>query len=881
MHTISQRDVKIQSMNTGIHQLTNRAKWVITIVISAVYPFFLAWLIKNYGSSATILSVIPVSLTGLLFGSYGGVGAGVYVIIVNGMAVFQSDSNWQATLLDGRFLLGCVILLFIGVLTGRLKQSIENHFLKEAELQSRERYLFQLNKMTHSIIESSDPEAMIKTLIIDLKNLLGADDCYLTRWNEETQKATPLGSSVILDTPYNNLDIPTDQVSMTWSVIQAGRVLIAEDVFNSPYISSEIAGKFPARSILGIPLIHGHIKLGAILIAYNTPHKFPMLEIQRAEQAGNQIAIAIWDAQQDFELQKRLRESDALTKIAQALSQSERIGLANVLELIATSAQELIMGAEQAVIHLLDKDEQFLVAEAVAGIKYPSDGKPKMRLGEGIAGQVIAEGKTINILDINTDVRFIKFDEHPQFRSLMVAPIISGGQKLGTISVQSKMPHTFTNNEKELLSTLGLQAAIAIENANLLESTQQALKETNALYRINQGMVALNTDELLADVVDLLQQNFGYYQVQVYVIDSETGDFVLQAGSGEIGRKLKEQNVRLPAGAGIIGYAAETSAPFFTNNVDEVMFFIRHELLPDTKSELAMPVQIGEQLLGILDIQQTPPGIFTDRDLQLVRAVADQLAIALQKADLYEDLQTSLQHEKEARTQLVQSERLAVMGRLLASVSHELNNPLQAIQNALFLLKAEQALSTQGKQDLEIVLSETDRMAAMIQRLRATYRPTQAEDFGPVQINSIVEDVYALISTHLRHNNVSFEFYPDPDLPVIPGLADQIRQVFLNLFMNAVEAMKASGRLSVSTKHLKAEGEVFLSISDNGTGIAPSILPNIFDAFITDKETGTGLGLTITYDIILKHQGRISAENNLEHGATFKVWLPTNRLDSQ
>ncbi len=864
----------------SLYQLPNRAKWIITIVILALYPFCMAWLIKHFGPSAATLSVIPVSLIGFIFGTTGGAAAAFYAIFINIQIVYGFENNWLAFASDDGFLSGCVVLLFVGGLTGRLKQSIENRLRKEAELHSRERYLSMLNKMTHSIMAANNPDAMIEALIVDLKILLEADDCYLTRWNAETNQIIPLGTSAHLAKPYNHTDTSIDQVSMTRSVIQEGRVLIAEDVFNSPYISREIAKQFPAQSVLGIPLIYGQIKLGAVLVAYNTRHKFPKVETERAEQAGNQIAIAIWNAQQDFELQKRLKESDALTKIAHALSQSERIGLSNVLALIATSAQELIPGAEQAVIHLLDDTKQLLVAEAVAGIKDISDGNSGMRLGEGIAGQVIAAGETINISDINSDDRFVKLGVLPKFRSLMVAPIISGGQKLGTISVQSKLPHTFTENEKDLLSTLGTQAAIAIENANLLESTQQALKETNALYRINQGMIALNTDELLADVADLLQQNFGYYQVQVYVIEAGTGDFVLQAGSGEIGRKLKEQNVRLPAGAGIIGYAAETSAPFFTNNVDEVMFYIRHELLPDTKSELAMPVIIGDKLLGILDIQQAPPGIFTNRDLQLVSAVADQLAVALQKADLYEDLQTSLQHEKEVRTQLVQNERLAVMGRLLASVSHELNNPLQAIQNALFLLKAEQALSPQGKQDLEIVLSETERMAALIQRLRATYRPSHAEDFNPVQINNIVEDVYALISTHLRHNNISFEFHPDPALPVIPGLADQIRQVILNLFMNAVEAMRIGGSVRVDTKYLESENEVFLSISDNGTGIDPVILPSIFDAFITNKETGTGLGLTITYDIILKHEGRISAENNPDVGATFKVWLPTRRTES-
>ena len=128
-----------------------------------------------------------------------------------------------------------------------------------------------------------------------------------------------------------------------------------------------------------------------------------------------------------------------------------------------------------------------------------------------------------------------------------------------------------------MLSALGTQAAIAIENAHLLESIQQALKESNALYRINQGLVAsLDPQELLKDVVNLLQKNFGYYHVQIYVLDPETGDFVMREGSGEIGRQLKEQGYRLHAGEGIVGYTAETGAPFFTNDVDKVHFFVRN-----------------------------------------------------------------------------------------------------------------------------------------------------------------------------------------------------------------------------------------------------------------------------------------------------------------
>jgi signal transduction histidine kinase len=431
-----------------------------------------------------------------------------------------------------------------------------------------------------------------------------------------------------------------------------------------------------------------------------------------------------------------------------------------------------------------------------------------------------------------------------------------------------------------LLSALGTQAATAIENAHLLESIQQALKESNALYRINQGLVAsLEPQDLLKDVVNLLQKNFGYYHVQIYVLDPETGDFILREGSGEIGRKLKEQGYRLHAGEGIVGYTAETKAAFFTNDVDKLFSFVRNPLLPDTKSELAVPVKIDNQILGLLDIHQVPPAYLSQNDLQLVTAVADQLAIALQKANLYSDLQAALQTEKAIRNQMVQSERLVTMGRLLASVSHELNNPLQAIQNALFLLREEKGISLQGKLDLDIVLSEAERMSALIERLRSTYRPIQAEDFLPTQLNKIIEDIYALITTHLRHNEIIYEFHPDPSLPLIPALPNQIRQVILNLLMNAVEIMTTGGKLTVSTKLLKDTDEVLLSVLDTGPGIAPDLLPNIFEAFITDKQRGTGLGLTISYDIVMKHRGRITAENQPGAGALFQVWLPVKNME--
>ena len=903
--------------------------------------------------------------------------------------------------------------------------------------------LAMLNEMTRSILASQDLDLVLVELAGNLAKLLEADDCFITRWDEEQQRTIPKATTARLKSPYEKDVLQAGHVTMTSSVLREGRALTAEDASQSPHIDPEIARRYPSRSIMGAPLVFRENKLGALIVAFNTPHRFTPEEMERAERTANHVAVAIWNAEQDSRIKQRLKEQETLARITTALSQTERVGLPNVLKLIVHSARELIPKAQQAVIHLMDREQAYLTPEAVSGFDQFDESRGRMRVGEGIAGLVIAGGQSIYIPSVQDDSRFVALNPRAKYRSLLVSPIISGEKEFGTISIQSEEPHAFSQNEINLLGELGQQAAIGIENARLydaereqrlraetsaeatlalvshleqsevlneilnqvqrllpgcaanvgllegehirtaawrgyenrgdevfegltktthlyqidreiienprssiisdttkdprwrfipglewvrsnlclpllwneellgllyidgdepekfseetisrlrplvnattaalesallINTTRQALKETSALYHINQKLVALDASELMNDAVELLKNKFDYYHVQVFVIETKSGDLLLKAASGEVGKRLVKLNHRVRAGSGIVGYAAETGSPFFTNHVDEVVFFQQDPSLPDTTAEMAIPARHRKKLYGILDIQQDGGKPFTKRDEQLVINIADQLAVALHKAELYENLQTALRQEKAMRSQLVQNERLAIMGRLLASVSHELNNPLQAIQNALFLLKDEQGLSPQGLSDLEIVLAESERMSGLIERLRDTYRPPHAEEFQETQINAVIEDVYALLAAHLRKNDVAFEFHPDQDLPAATVLPDQIKQVIINLFINAVEAMPGGGKLSVSSAFLKGANETLVSIADTGAGIFPSILPFIFEPFITNKKEGTGIGLTISHEIVIKHGGRIAAENNPNgRGAIFKVWLP-------
>ena len=837
---------------------------------------------------APILISVPAAIAGWFYYSRGGLLASSLAVFINLFLIhrFIGPVSWDTVFtLQNGFLIGHVLTAIISMGIGYSRGVLENLFQLNQRLQLQERFLTLSNMIIKKILVPDRTDRLFNDMVNHLTNLFVADYGYIIRWDHIQKRAFLIAATDSIEDSSQNVELNPNEARLTENVLQTGQVLLIEDIetasrIASPFNLTETSHQI--RSAICLPLVAREYKFGAAVLAYESRRHYTKEDKAYAERVGYQIALALWTVRQDEISQQQLNETRTLMQIGQALGETERIGLGVVLQLIVDSARKLIPRADKTVIHLLNQDDNSLIPQATSGFHKNEKivSNLKMHIGSGAAGQVLRDGITINIADINTDPRFLQTDVKPAYRSLLVSPVQTAGKQLGTISVESEKPRAFSEHEAELLKALGIQAAIAIENTSLFESIQQRLKEVNALYKISQGLAAsLDADQLIQDVLTMLQQNFGYYYVQIFLLDPISGDLIFKRGSGEIGTRLFEQEFRLPRGEGIIGHVAETSTPFVTNNVDDVVFFYRNPLLPYTQSELAAPIKVEGKVVGVLDIQHAAPQHLTDGDLQLITAVADQLAVALQKASLYTDLQTALQQEQAIRSQLLQSERLALVGRLLASVSHELNNPLQGIQNALFLLKEEAGLSAQGNQDLGIILSETERMAALIERLRSTYRPAHVGDFQLVQLNNLVEDVYALIATHMRHKQIAFEFFPDSELPAVQGMADQIRQVVLNLFLNAIEIMKPGGCLIVQTRSLLPQKEILLSVKDTGPGIDPEILPNIFEPFVTGKPTGTGLGLTITHDIIHQHHGRIEAENNIEGGAMFYVWLPIDQRD--
>jgi signal transduction histidine kinase len=236
---------------------------------------------------------------------------------------------------------------------------------------------------------------------------------------------------------------------------------------------------------------------------------------------------------------------------------------------------------------------------------------------------------------------------------------------------------------------------------------------------------------------------------------------------------------------------------------------------------------------------------------------------------------TDITEKKNYENQLIQAEKHAAIGRMVGSVTHEINNPLQTIKNCLYLIQQETETVSLNTEPLEMALSETQRLSNIVGQLRQLYRPQAGQTMRSQELLEIIEEVHSLITPHLNNSQVVWQTSTDFTSCYINCVRDQMIEVILNICMNAIEAMQPNGgKLSVNMIRASDKHQVGIVISDSGQGIKPEILPHIFEPFISTKEFGLGLGLSICYGIIQKHGGQITVESQPDHGTSFTIWLP-------
>jgi signal transduction histidine kinase len=291
------------------------------------------------------------------------------------------------------------------------------------------------------------------------------------------------------------------------------------------------------------------------------------------------------------------------------------------------------------------------------------------------------------------------------------------------------------------------------------------------------------------------------------------------------------------------------------------------------EAELVVPLISKGNLLGILFMPKKLSGLpYQENDLEFVSILVNQLSVAIVNAHLYESEKQALLELRSAQKKLIESERLAALGRLAASIAHEVNNPLGIINNYLTILtKTPDATGEIGK-NVSVVHEEVNRIAKIVRQLLDFYRPT-LERQVEVNLIEVLNSTIDLVSQKLESAGITIRDDLGTHEIKISGSASRLKQVFLNLMLNARDAMPGGGMLTISARQLDGFAEV--DFADSGSGIPPDDLPRIFEPFFTTKkESGTGLGLAVCHGIIGSHNGAISASNSAEGGAKFTVKLP-------
>lgn len=421
--------------------------------------------------------------------------------------------------------------------------------------------------------------------------------------------------------------------------------------------------------------------------------------------------------------------------------------------------------------------------------------------------------------------------------------------------------------------------------------------ELEALFNISRKLSeGLNVDELAGHLLSATVDHFQAQQASLILLNGK--ERTLERFHGF------QDNQSDPLAEGTLGaFVIKQLQPMIVENIDTHALVQRIFVGSPAASGLATPFIYQNELRGILILGHVTTQHFTANNLQLLRSIADQASLAIRNAQLYSQLQEyahGLESMVEARTQQLQStqlqllraDKLAAVGTLAAGIAHEVNNPLQPILSSLEMaLEDLDANRPVERELLEYAMKDVQRIKRIVSGLLDFARPGQSVQ-APVDINSVLSEVLKLANKQLVVAGVKLKTELG-EISRTLGSVDQLKQVFLNLVVNALEAMgeKQGSVLVVSTT--EKEGFINIMVKDNGVGIPADKLPQIFDPFFTTKSTGTGLGLSVTHSIIEGMGGEIRVESTLGQGATFYLQLPiikptasttskavTNKLDA-
>jgi two-component system, NtrC family, sensor histidine kinase HydH len=699
--------------------------------------------------------------------------------------------------------------------------------------------------------------------------------------------------------------------------------LALEDPYSDPrfsYVPESGIGQF--KSLAAAPIMDEDHCLGVIFVLSAPVWSATSSDITLLTTIANQLTGVIKNARMFQSIQYRLTELATIYKISMAFTST--LDLEQILSLVAKHTTQSL-NAQGCTIRLTNLPEipsqkSFASYSVVGDSILTMDAK----IGTTITEWVMREKKSILVPDVTKDPLF---HDTTGIRegSVISAPFVFRDQVLGVITLYNKQESpSFFEHDLRFLTTVAAGAAAAVENAVMYERMEDLAgeartraQELSILYDIGAAMsTTLNLDRLLRIILTAATMGgsgLGFNRALLLLTNERTNMLQGMMGVGptswdEAGRAWNEvtvkhkslmewiqtgelfenkdsslntlaRSIRVPLepGEGVLALTALNKKPY--NITDALSSDIVPKELYQTlrvDSFATVPLVAKDRVIGVMLVDnmfnRRP---ITEGDIRFFTLFAHQAALAIENAVIHTNLETMNKDMRTLHEQLVQSEKMAALGAIIAEITHEIRNPLVSIGGFTRRL-AKKLENEEDKKYIDIILSEVARLEGIIHDNLSYIKDTSLQ-LTDANINDIIKDILLLYEIEFTQRNIRIEQSLAPDLPHLMMDLQQMKQAVINIIKNAIEAMENGGTLSIRTFTLPEINEAAIEISDTGQGISPKVMHNIFNPYYSTKPRGTGLGLPITNRIIKAHKGRIEIRNKETGGAIFTLKLPCSK----
>ncbi len=520
----------------------------------------------------------------------------------------------------------------------------------------------------------------------------------------------------------------------------------------------------------------------------------------------------------------------------------------------------------------------------------PSGRYAVLRAGRGEAGKaMLAEGHKLAVggnsmigaciqnrqgriaLDVGAEAVFFQNPHLPNTRSEMALPLIVAGEPIGALTVQSVEEAAFHEEDIAALQTMADQLAVAIHNSNLHREKQDLLRQAERRSRLLQaanrvGKEAasiLELDALLPQIVNIICDTYGFYYAGIFLLD-ESGEWaVLRAGYGEAGKAMLAEGHRLKVGPGsMIGAAIAFGEARIALDVGEERVHFKNPHLPHTRSEMALPLIFGKQVLGAVTVQSVEERAFSQDDITTLLTMAEHLAVAINNARTLEAL-------KQAHAEILRAKVFEALTTATTEAIHWIGNKALPISMTVTRLQEEIA---DGKvdvdslrEDLEMIAESAEQITQVKEQLIGAVREQAPR---PLLLADILRT--AMLQRGLDLSMLEMSIAPEAAYTVADSA--QLVRALGNLLQNAAEA--GAKTIRAQAELADERGMLRLVLADDGAGMSAENLSKVWSPFYSTKSGHHGLGLPAALHVISQAQGRMDITGREGQGTQVEIWLP-------